>query len=229
VNVDRHDPKVSELRRLLGIQESSLVWVVGSTQAPEEAWALEMYEKLKRQVPQLHLIIVPRHQERFEEVARLMSDSKLDYQRRSKLNGAFSGLSTQDSGLTLVDTLGELKAIWGLADVGFVGGSFNDRGGQNMIEPAAYGVAVTFGPKHLELQADRILTVATPGCYRSEEQGRMGDRHITSPSERSRTTGLGATGQQFCCQPAGGNGTDDVRDCTIYDCRAHAEPGSLAA
>ena len=58
----------------------------------------------------------------------------------------FSGLSTQHSGLTLVDTLGELKAIWGLADVGFVGGSFNDRGGQNMIEPAAYGVAVTFGP-----------------------------------------------------------------------------------
>jgi 3-deoxy-D-manno-octulosonic-acid transferase len=146
VNVDRHDPKVSELRRLLGIKESSLVWVVGSTQVPEEAWALEIYQKLKLQLPKLHLIIVPRHQERFEEVARLMSDSKLDYQRRSKLNSAFSALSTQDSGLTLIDTLGELKAIWGLADVGFVGGSFNDRGGQNMIEPAAYGVAVTFGP-----------------------------------------------------------------------------------
>lgn len=146
VTVDRHDPKVSELRRLLGIQDNSLVWVVGSTQAPEEAWALEIYQRLRSQLPNLHLIIVPRHQERFEEVARLMSDSKLDYQRRSKLNSVFSALSTQDSALTLIDTLGELKAIWGLADVGFVGGSFNDRGGQNMIEPAAYGVAVTFGP-----------------------------------------------------------------------------------
>ncbi len=146
VNVDRNDPKVAELRRLLGIKESSLVWVVGSTQAPEEAWAMDIYQRLRSQLPNLHLIIVPRHQERFEEVAKLMSDSKLDYQRRSKLTAAFSGLRTQHSGLTLVDTLGELKAIWGLADVGFVGGSFNDRGGQNMIEPAAYGVAVTFGP-----------------------------------------------------------------------------------
>lgn len=143
VNVDRHDPKVSELRRLLGIQDNSLVWVVGSTQAPEEAWALDIFQRLKSQIPQLHLIIVPRHQERFEDVARLMTESKLDYQRRSQLNSQLSTLNPQ---LTLVDTLGELKAIWGLADVGFVGGSFNDRGGQNMIEPAAYGVAVTFGP-----------------------------------------------------------------------------------
>lgn len=144
VEVNRHDPKVEQLRKLLNITASKLVWVVGSTQAPEEAWALEIYQEIKKALPDLQLILVPRHQERFAEVARLIEDSQLPYQRRSQLPP--SALTSEHSGLTLVDTLGELKAIWGLADVGFVGGSFNDRGGQNMIEPAAYGVAVTFGP-----------------------------------------------------------------------------------
>src|SRR4029079_7652805 len=53
---------------------------------------------------------------------------------------------TFDDPVLLVDTLGELRYVWGLAHLAFVGGSFNDRGGQNMIDPAAYGVAVTFGP-----------------------------------------------------------------------------------
>jgi 3-deoxy-D-manno-octulosonic-acid transferase len=57
-----------------------------------------------------------------------------------------SRLSTLDSPVILLDTLGELSACWGLADVAFVGGSLTPRGGQNMIEPAAYGAAVLFGP-----------------------------------------------------------------------------------
>lgn len=144
VEVNRHDPKVEQLRKLLNITSRKLVWVVGSTQAPEEVWALEIYQRISKNLPDLQLILVPRHQERFAEVARLIEATTLPYQRRSQLPA--SGYTTQNSGITLVDTLGELKAIWGLADVGFVGGSFNDRGGQNMIEPAAYGVAVTFGP-----------------------------------------------------------------------------------
>jgi len=139
VTVDRQEASVQKLRSLFGITDESIVWVVGSTQSPEEAWALEIYQKARKTYPNLVLILVPRHQERFNEVAELITKSGIPFARRSVL-------STQHSGLILVDTLGELKAVWGLADVGFVGGSFNDRGGQNMIEPAAYGVAVTFGP-----------------------------------------------------------------------------------
>jgi 3-deoxy-D-manno-octulosonic-acid transferase len=144
VTVHRHDPRVMQLRYDLQLAADHLVWVVGSTQAPEEAWALELFQKLQPEFPTLRLILVPRHQERFDEVARLIEDQQLYYRRRSQLSS--SGTRSQVSGLVLLDTLGELKAAWGLADVGFVGGSFNDRGGQNMIEPAAYGVAVTFGP-----------------------------------------------------------------------------------
>lgn len=143
VMLNRHDAKVDQMRTLLGIKRESLVWVVGSTQAPEETWALEIFQNARQLYPDLTLIIVPRHQERFQEVADLMTKSGLPFRRRSTLNTQHSAPGTS---LFLIDTLGELKTIWGLADVAFVGGSFNERGGQNMIEPAAYGAAVTFGP-----------------------------------------------------------------------------------
>lgn len=147
VTAHRHDARVQHLRTLFGLNDLSLVWVVGSTQAPEEAWALDIFREAKSRHPNLVLILVPRHQERFNEVAELLIKSGLPFQRRSEFSTQDSGPRTaSNSGLILIDTLGELRAVWGLADVGFVGGSFNDRGGQNMIEPAAYGVAVTFGP-----------------------------------------------------------------------------------
>jgi len=61
--------------------------------------------------------------------------------------------------VVLLDTIGELAACWGLADVAFVGGSLSDRGGQNMIEPAAYGAAVLFGPNTQNFQdvVDELL------------------------------------------------------------------------
>lgn len=143
VTVNRNDAKVEQMRTLLGIKKESLVWVVGSTQAPEEFWALEIFEQAQKLFPSLHLLLVPRHQERFNEVAEIIRQRGLPFRRRSTLSTEHSA---RGATLFLIDTLGELKTIWGLADVAFVGGSFNERGGQNMIEPAAYGAAVTFGP-----------------------------------------------------------------------------------
>ncbi len=144
VLADRQSPKVQHLRHLLGINKDDLVWVVGSTQAPEEAWALEIFAEAKKHHPHLRLLLVPRHQERFEEVAQLFRASGHAFLRRSQLPSPANPPTFQD--LILIDTLGELTHIWGLADLAFVGGSFGNRGGQNMIEPAAYGAAAMFGP-----------------------------------------------------------------------------------
>src|SRR5262249_56915082 len=76
-------------------------------------------------------------------VTSLREKSGLPCVRRSRLQGPVS----DPSAVVLVDTIGELGAVWGLAEVAFVGGSLDGRrGGQNMIEPAAYGAAVVFGP-----------------------------------------------------------------------------------
>jgi 3-deoxy-D-manno-octulosonic-acid transferase len=91
----------------------------------------------------LRLILVPRHPDRFEEVARLVEASGLPFVRRSRVSEPLPEMPA----VVLLDTVGELGAAWGLADVGFTGGSLDGtRGGQSMIEPAGYGVPCAFGP-----------------------------------------------------------------------------------
>ena len=140
---DRGNPRTEALRQAFGIGADETVFIAGSTQAPEEQLAIETYRTLKTDHPGLRLVIVPRHQERFEEVASLIERSGLGLRRRSTPGSAASSTTRP---VLLLDTLGELSACWGLADIAFVGGSLSKRGGQNMLEPAAYGAAVLFGP-----------------------------------------------------------------------------------
>jgi 3-deoxy-D-manno-octulosonic-acid transferase len=143
VNGDRGNAKTRELAEVFGIREGELVWVAGSTQAPEEAIVLDIHRRLKLEQPNLRLFIVPRQQDRFDEVAKLLERSGEPFVRRSAPVADAPG----SPGIVLMDTFGELGALWGLADLAFVGGSLDGkRGGQNMIEPAAYGAAVVFGP-----------------------------------------------------------------------------------
>lgn len=145
VEVRRDHPQCDALRQGFGIDGADLVLIAGSTQAPEERYALETWLALRDEFPSLRLIIVPRHKERFEEVAQLITDEfRLPLIRRSRAQEKSDHCA--DGAVALLDTLGELAACWGLADIAFVGGSLTNRGGQNMIEPAAYGAAVLFGP-----------------------------------------------------------------------------------
>jgi 3-deoxy-D-manno-octulosonic-acid transferase len=140
VLTDRHNTRTDFLRDVLKVKDDELIWIAGSTQAPEEEIVLGIWQKLREDHPNLRLFLVPRHKDRFEEVAQLLAQSGVDFARRS---------SCADLGrpVVLVDTMGELGPLWGLADVAFVGGSLDGRrGGQNMIEPAAFGAAVVFGP-----------------------------------------------------------------------------------
>ncbi|MDR2756729.1 MAG: 3-deoxy-D-manno-octulosonic acid transferase [Planctomycetaceae bacterium] len=164
---DRNNPETQRLKSLAGISDEDIVFLAGSTQAPEEGFAVECYENLKTDFPRLRLILVPRHPERFEEVAALLEAKAVLWQRRSQLREVqddhldlLSSDTDMDSGILegessrkavkprilLVDTIGELGSWWGTASIAFVGGSMGQRGGQNMIEPAAYGAAVCFGP-----------------------------------------------------------------------------------
>jgi 3-deoxy-D-manno-octulosonic-acid transferase len=143
VDVDRGNGRTDAFRRLLGIEPGDLLWIAGSTQAPEEQVVLDLYRRARQVYPNVRLLIVPRQRERFEEVATLLRRSGLPFLRRSEITA--SGVDRK--AIVLIDTIGELGALWGLAHIAFVGGSMDGkRGGQNMIEPAAYGAAVVFGP-----------------------------------------------------------------------------------
>ncbi|MGO9107642.1 MAG: 3-deoxy-D-manno-octulosonic acid transferase [Thermoguttaceae bacterium] len=158
---DRDNAATRRLATLAGLAANDMVFLAGSTQEPEESLALQVFQHLSGDWPQLRLIIVPRHPERFDCVARMLDASGVAWQRRTLL-GAGSreqGAGNKGSGpllaapcpqfpprVLLVDVVGELGDWWGTAHVAFVGGSLGNRGGQNMIEPAAYGAAVSFGP-----------------------------------------------------------------------------------
>jgi len=145
-NTDRNNPETQRLKQLAGITENDIVFLAGSTQYPEETFAVECYEHLKRDFPGLRLIIVPRHPERFGEVSAMLDSKEILWERRSTLRESATVPPSSRARVLLVDTVGELGGWWGTATIAYVGGSMGKRGGQNMIEPAAYGSAICFGP-----------------------------------------------------------------------------------
>jgi 3-deoxy-D-manno-octulosonic-acid transferase len=217
---DRTQPLLHDLAKVLGIpsrsaacerkaDESPLVWVVGSTQAPEEAWAVEIYREAVRRFPQLRLLLVPRHPERFEEVAHLLQEAGVPWVRRSEL-----ARDTQDQPkrlgtefpVVLVNTLGELRTLWGLADLAFVGGSFNDRGGQNMIEPAAYGVPVMFGPNVWNFQQIADALLRKQAAVQVSTQNEWLQETLALLANEPRRQALGRAGQEFVASQQGATG-----------------------
>ncbi len=156
VKGDRSAPDIDRLARLAGFAPDDVVFLAGSTQAPEEQFAVDAFRALAGRHPRLRLVIVPRHVERAGEIARLLDASGLRWQRRTDLDRDGADASAR---VLLVDVTGELGWWWGTATIAFVGGSLDGkRGGQNMLEPAAYGAAVCFGPHTRNFQDEvRVL------------------------------------------------------------------------
>ena len=114
--------------------------LAASTHAPEEKIVLESFKKLLESRA-VRLMLAPRHPERFNEVAELIEDSGMNWARRTNVPSA----SDANAAVILLDTIGELPSVYSLATAVFVGGSIVDRGGHNVLEPAAHGVAVVTG------------------------------------------------------------------------------------
>lgn len=134
----RHSALVSQFQPQFSGRQ---VWVAGSTHAGEDELLVQAFQQLKPQFPQLLLIIVPRHPERFDTVAQLISQVGLSYLRRS------SGQQvTPQHDVMLADTMGELLAWYQLADVVFIGGSLIARGGHNPLEAMCFAKPLQTGP-----------------------------------------------------------------------------------
>ena len=117
------------------------VWIIASTHKDEEAIFLALYKQIKLKIPELLLLIVPRHPERFSDVQQLCSQQQLDVVLRTSAEPML-----ESTDVYLADTMGELKLLYAAADVAFVGGSMVSVGGHNILEALVVGVPVMFGP-----------------------------------------------------------------------------------
>ena len=135
------EPRVHALAQQLRAQLGGRpVWIAGSTHDGENSQLLEAHRQLLGTLPSALLIIVPRHPERFESVARAVTEEGFSLARRSLKD------SPAQAQVYLGDTMGELMMLYGASDLAFIGGSLIERGGHNPLEPAAWGIAVVSGP-----------------------------------------------------------------------------------
>ncbi len=136
---------VPTLLKKLAVPASAQVIVGGSTHAGEEAILARVFQKLRKEQPDLFLIVVPRHMERGKEAGTDVQSAGLKMVYRTEISGD-TAFRPGEIGCLLVNTTGELRDFYRVASVIFVGKSLTGEGGQNPIEPAALGKPVIFGP-----------------------------------------------------------------------------------
>ena len=177
---------VNDLRVAIG--RNSLVIVCGSTAEGEEEPLLEAFKTVRAQFPAAVMVLAPRHPERFERVAAMITSAGIPLARRS----LWSSAQPIVPGIFLLDSVGELAAVYALADIAFVGGSLVPTGGHNILEPAQHGVAIVVGPHtfnfreivSLFAQADAIRIAGAEALASTflalfsqpEERGHLGNR-----------------------------------------------------
>jgi 3-deoxy-D-manno-octulosonic-acid transferase len=133
-------PIIASLRAVFQQAQASPVIVCGSTVEGEEPLLLQAFINILASHPRAVMVLAPRHPERFGEVTELLNQLGIRFWRRSLWGG-----DPILGGVLLIDTIGELAALYALADVAFVGGSLVPRGGHNIIEPALHGVPIVVG------------------------------------------------------------------------------------
>jgi len=159
-----------KMRDVLAGANRSPVFVAGSTMRGEEPLVLQAWETIRKKHPRAFMILAPRHPARFDEVAEMLQAQQRNFFRRTSIlqddDEMPHRLASAD--ILLLDTIGELAEIFGVADVVFVGGSLVPTGGHNVVEPAFWGKPIIFGPHmnnfrdvaSLFLQAGGALQVA---------------------------------------------------------------------
>lgn len=183
-------PMVDQLRRRL--PEGARILVCGSTLEGEESILLAAWPALVQQVPRAVMVLAPRHPERFPNVERLLRDAGATVLRASDLAKTESAIRPGD--IVLLDTLGDLPAVYSIASAAFVGGSLVPAGGHNPLEPARFGVPITMGrftDNFREIikttQAkDAIRIVTAEHLPTALAQGLVGDPAMVAMGERGR-------------------------------------------
>jgi len=175
----------ASISQKLGITKETKMVVFGSTHPGEELMAISAHKNLSKKFPELKLIIVPRHPERFDEVAKMIP---VPFDR-------YSSPHPNNASVVLVDAMGLLSSLYEIATVAVVCGSFVPHvGGHNIIEPLAFKVPVIFGP-YMHKQPEFTELVAKYGAGRQVHESSLADELERLLDDAARRELLGRQGE----------------------------------
>ncbi len=187
------------MRRLIGAGRP--IWIAASTREGEEEAVLAAHKSICEQVESALLIIVPRHPERFDRVAQLSKQRGFNIIRRSQnkpcdpAHNVFIG-----------DSMGELSIMYQTADIAFVGGSLVDTGGQNVLEPASFGLPVLFGPSMFNFAAISELLLCEQAAIQVDDARHLAEQVIAWMNDASERARYGENGRTVVDKNRGATG-----------------------
>lgn len=205
------------LERQIAAQGRRPVAVAGSVVEGEEAAALAGFDLMRRRRPAALLVLAPRKPERFAAAARLARESGWRVALRSELDLAAPFPSETE--VLLLDSVGELAALYRLADVAFVGGSLVRAGGHNILEPALAGCAPLFGPSmenFRQMAAEFLAAGAAMQVASAEELGRAWSELAADDARRAR---MGEAARQLVARNRGATARVAERIAAVLDGR----------
>ncbi len=174
------------------------VWVAGSTREGEEVKVLTAFKKVREQIPELLLVLVPRHPERISEVSRLLRDQDLAFVLRSSMQ-----MPTAKTAILLGDSMGEMPFYYACGDVVFVGGSLVDTGGQNIIEPVLLGRPVLYGPSSYNFESVTKLLRSAGALQQVEDEAGLARAALQLLQNSQARQTMAAAAQGVVAQEAG--------------------------
>ena len=173
------------------LRDAAPVWIAASTHEGEEDAALTVHREVIKTFPNARLILVPRHPQRFDAVEKLLQKTTLTFQRRSSLNGAAPTTS-----VLLGDSMGEMFMYFSMADIAFVGGSLVPIGGHNVLEPAALGLPVLFGPQMHNFIPARDLLLEVGAAEQVANDAKLAYAVLELMRDPARARAMGQQGQK---------------------------------
>lgn len=166
------------------------VFIAASTHEGEDEIILNASRQIRAEFPDLLLILVPRHPERFDKVAALSQRAGFKILRRSE-----NGMCTRDIQVLVVDSMGELPLFYGTADIAFVGGSLVPTGGHNLLEPAALGRAVLIGPHYFNFNEISRQFLDTGAALQVDDEKSLATAVINLLNNPQQRADMGEAGQ----------------------------------
>jgi len=186
---------------ILALKHEDDIWVAGSTHQGEEEVILDVFKRLRLSFPLLRLIIAPRRIERAGDTCRLSLNKGLKTVLKTELTKY-----REPYDVLILDTIGELRKIYGVGKISFVGGSLVPIGGHNLLEPATFGLPVLFGPHTDNFVLMSQLLIETGGGRRVKDEEDLFEtiKELLSDPERSKR--MGGKAREFVAMNRGALG-----------------------